>query len=362
MAPSSTYRHGTPLRAGVLLVNLGTPTAPTVAATRKFLREFLSDPRVVEIPRWVWWPILYGFVLPLRPLRTAHAYELIWQSYDADGSPLLIHSRSQQAMLDEHFKARGLDIVCELGMTYGEPSIKGAIERLVELNIDDLIVLPLYPQYSASTTAPVFERVAKALQGLRRMPSLSFINDYCDDDGYIRTCADHIAAYREKLGAGDKLVLSFHGLPHRALMAGDPYHCQCHKTARLIAGRLRLNDMQWSIAFQSRFGRAKWLQPYTTDVLAECARNGESVDVFTPGFSVDCLETLEEINLRARDDFIAAGGRRFHYIPALNDSAAHIKSLADVILRHARDGFGSPTDADELRESRNRALKLGAED
>ena len=359
---SPTHRHGTPPRDGVLLANLGTPTAPTPKAVRRFLREFLSDRRVVEIPRLLWRPLLHLLIAPLRAPRTARAYSTIWQPHDDDGSPLLIHSRRQQRALAEQFKARGLDLACELAMTYGEPSPATALGRLAEQNVARLVVLPLYPQYSASTTAAVFDRIAAALEQHRRLPSLTLVGDYCDDDGYIKACAERIQAYRDKHGAGERLLLSFHGLPERNLAAGDPYHCQCRKTARLIAERLGLADTQWTTTFQSRFGRAEWLKPYTDDTLAELARDGRSVDVFTPGFAADCLETLEEINLRSRDHYLACGGTRFRYIPALNDAPAHIEALAQIVLRHAPERFGAPADAAEWRASRDRALALGAKD
>lgn len=358
------YTHGTPLRSGVLLVNLGTPSAPTVRATRRFLRQFLSDPRVIEIPRPLWWFILNFFILPVRPFRTARIYQTVWQSdYPENGSPLMVHTRKQQKALSEHFRQTNPDIVCEVAMCYGEPSVETALGRLAGKNVQKLVILPLYPQYSASTAAAAHDAFARAASSLRWLPAYIFVSHYCDDDGYINACASQISVYREKHGAGDQLLLSFHGLPQRTLEAGDPYHCQCHKTARLIAERLQLDDSQWQLAFQSRFGAAEWLRPYTDQTLIDLAKADKSVDVFCPGFAADCIETLEEINIENRNNYIEAGGRQFRYIPALNDTAAHIQCLADIVLRHGRawDDFGkTPSAADDadLQMQKQRALRL----
>jgi len=352
-----SYRHGTPDRLGVLLVNLGTPDGPDPASVRRFLAQFLWDPRVVEAPRWLWWLALHGVILRIRPSKSAHAYQQIWTP---EGSPLLIHSTALTDGVAEALRTR-LNAVVALGMSYGSPSIPSALERLRSHGVRRLIVLPLYPQYSSSTTASVFDRVTGQLQRWRWVPELRFIGSYHDDAGYL----DAIAASIERHWRGHRkqhLLFSFHGVPKRYLLAGDPYHCQCQKTARLVAQRLSLTDGEWSVSFQSQVGREEWLRPYTDEHLLESARNGpKRVTVVCPGFATDCLETLEEIALRNREAFLAAGGETYDYVPALNAEDSHVAALANVVARHARGWPESSNPApDDAEASRQRALRAGA--
>ena len=327
------YAHDAAPQAGVLLVNLGTPTAPTPAAVRHYLAEFLSDPRVIESPRWLWWPVLHGVILRLRPRRSAQAYASIWS---AAGSPLRCGSealaRALQAALAQ--RAPG-PLRVELAMRYGAPTVRERIEALQRAGVRRLLVLPLYPQYSATSTGSVLDAVADALKALRWPPELRIVNDYHADAAHIEALATSVEAHWAAHGRGDRLLLSFHGIPRRYFLAGDPYHCQCMATARLLRERLRLPPEQMSVSFQSRVGRERWLEPATDATLKGLPAQGvKRVDVLCPGFAVDCLETLEEIALRGRADFLAAGGAALHYIPALNDSAAQVGALASLILRH----------------------------
>jgi ferrochelatase len=351
------YEHGSAATTGALLVNLGTPDAATPAAIRRFLAEFLWDPRVVEAPRWLWWLALHGVILRTRPARSAHAYRQIWTP---EGSPLLLHTR---ALVD---RVRGvlqqqLPATVMLGMSYGSPGIPDALEQLRRAGMRRLVVLPLYPQYSSTTTASVFDRVTAQLQRWRWVPELRFIGNYHDEPAYIEAIA---ASIREHWRTHERahLLFSFHGVPRRYLLAGDPYHCQCLKTARLVADRLGLDPGAWSVSFQSQVGRDEWLRPYTDETLLRMARAGQRrVSIVCPGFATDCLETLEEIAIRNRALFMANGGEFYDYIPALNASDAHAGLLADLISRHARGWPGADTvAASELDESRRRALRQGA--
>lgn len=321
---------------GVLLINLGTPRAPEAGAIRAFLRAFLSDPRVIEIPRLLWLPILHLGVLPLRPRRLVPAYRAIWM---AGGSPLMVHSEAQRDALGARLARRGAGAVAvELAMCYGEPSFETALARLAAAGAERLLALPLYPQYSASTQGAAFDALAAALARRRRVPAVRFVDHYFDAPAYIRACAARVRAHRAEHGAGDKLLLSFHGLPRRCVALGDPYERQCRETARLLAAELGLADQDWALSFQSRFGRAEWVKPYTTETLEALAASGaRTVEVFCPGFAADCLETLEEIAMQNRDAFLAAGGKDFRYIPALNASEAHIECLAELVAKHAGD-------------------------
>lgn len=334
-------------RCGVLIANLGTPDAPTASAIRRYLREFLSDPRVVEIPRLVWWPILYGVVLPLRPRKLVHAYGSIWT---AQGSPLLAIGREQQAGLQ---RLLGDDIPVALGMRYGMPSLASALDELEQRGARRILVLPLYPQYSATTTASVFEAVFAALQRRRWMPELRLINDYHDDGAYIAALAASVRERWAQQGRGDHLLISFHSIPQRCCDLGDPYGDFCRQTAAQLARALALDDGQWTLSFQSRVGRAQWLSPYTEDTVTVLARQGvRRLDTIAPGFAADCLETLEELALRYGETFRQAGGEALRYIPALNARADHMSALASLLRRHlggwenpetASDRSGSPT-------------------
>lgn len=326
-------------RTGVLLVNLGTPDAPTPRAVRRYLAEFLSDPRVIEIPALAWKPILYGIVLPFRPARSARKYSLIWTD---DGSPLLVHSVRQQTLLKgylgERLAALGLPpdaATIELGMRYGNPSLLGALARLREARCERILTVPLYPQYAASTTASVFDVVYASACGMRRMPALRAIDSFHDDRGYITALSRAVNDHFVKHGWPDKLVLSYHGLPRRSIDRGDPYHEQCRRTTERLVSELGLQPEQYVMSFQSRFGAAEWLKPYTSEVLAALPREGaKRVHVFCPGFVSDCLETLEEIAIEGKATFLANGGVEFGAIPCLNEHPQWIAALADLVVRH----------------------------
>ena len=367
-SPEPVFVHGSLSRTAVLLVNLGTPAAPDARAVRRFLREFLSDPRVVEIPRVIWWPILYGLVLPLRPRKTAAKYAAIWTD---DGSPLMVNSRQQALLLRGYLGQRGLDVEVELAMRYGEPSIASAFDALRKKNVERVLVLPMYPQYSATTTASVFDAVADQLRTSRNMPEMRWVRHFHDHAGYIDALKQSVLDHWTRSGRlekGDRLVISFHGVPKRTLDLGDPYHCECQKTGRLLAESLGLQDGEYVVTFQSRFGRAEWLQPYTAQTLRELAAKGcARVDVVCPGFATDCLETLEEIAIEGKKEFLSAGGRQFHYIACLNDAPAFIAALADLAQQQMQGWLLASTslkDAEarqaEGQKSRERARRLGA--
>jgi len=335
--PTPEYEHGSTDSTGILLVNLGTPDAPTTAAVRRFLKQFLSDPRVVEYPRLLWWLILNGLILRIRPSRSAAAYREIWTD---DGSPLLLHSRAIADGVRACLEGHG-DVHVELGMTYGEPSIGSAIDKLQAVGVRRLLVLPLYPQYSGTTTASVFDAVSNKLQSMRWIPEARFINQYHDEEGYIQALASSIREYWQENGRGDHLLLSFHGVPQYTLDGGDPYHCHCQKTGRLVAEALDLQEGEWTLSFQSRVGREEWLKPYTDVTVKELGNRGVGrLDVACPGFSTDCLETLEEIAMQNAEFFTAAGGDSLHYIPALNARNDHVSFLA-ALAEHNIEGWGS---------------------
>ena len=367
--PEPAFAHGSLPRTAVLLVNLGTPTAPDAGSVRRFLRQFLSDPRVVEIPRVVWWPILYGLVLTLRPRKTAAKYAAIWTD---QGSPLMVHSVQQALLLRGYLGERGLDVDVALAMRYGEPSIPSMLRKLRANNADRILVLPMYPQYSATTTATVFDAVADELKTMRNVPEIRWVKNFHDLAGYIaalkKSVLDHWSQFG-RLAKGDKLVISFHGVPKRTLWMGDPYHCECQKTGRLLAESLGLQADQYLVTFQSRFGRAEWLQPYTVASLRELAAKGVGrVDVICPGFVTDCLETLEEIAIEGKQEFLAAGGRQFHYIACLNESPDFIAALSDLVQREMQGWpVASTALADaaardlQAQKSRERARLMGAQ-
>lgn len=361
---SADHRHDSPDILGVLITNLGTPDAPTPEALRRYLGEFLWDPRVVETPRPLWWLILHGVILRIRPRRAARAYASVWTEA---GSPLLAISRLQaaalQESLSEHFPG---PVKVALGMRYGNPSIASALEELRAAGARRLLVLPLYPQYSASTGASTFDAVAAVLKQWRWLPELRFVTHYHDHPAYIEAVADSIRAHRAEHPGEAKLLFSFHGLPKRYLLAGDPYHCECHATARLVAERLGLQQDEWQLTFQSRFGREEWLKPYTDHTLKAWGKAGVArVQVVCPGFSADCLETLEEIAEQNREFFLHAGGKQFEYIPALNDSAAHIAALTRIVREQAcgwpeAGDWNAQADDRQRQERRRRAVELGA--
>ena len=343
---------------GVLVTNLGTPDSPTTGAVRRYLAEFLADPRVIETPRWIWRLILHGAILRIRPRRSARAYASIWSS---EGAPLLVNSRAIADALHARWAARmPRRVSVALGMRYGTPSIADAMHELRDAGATRLAVLPLYPQYSGATGGATFDAVAAVLTRWRRVPALRFVDHYHDDPGYIEALAASIEAAWSAGGPPDRLLFSFHGLPRRYLDAGDPYHCECHKTARLVARELGLGPERWLVAFQSRVGREEWLRPYTDETLIELGRARlETVDVVCPGFSADCLETLEEIGMRGRESFIAAGGGQLRYIPALNAGERHVEALANLVERTISDWPAAPDDASRDRRA-TRARALGA--
>jgi ferrochelatase len=356
------YRHGQAPRTAVLLVNLGTPDEPTAPALRRYLAEFLSDRRVVEIPRLVWWPILHGVILRTRPSRSAAKYASVWMP---EGSPLAVWTRRQALALSAQLERNGHGLLVRHAMRYGNPSVADVLKSLRAEGATRVLVLPLYPQYAAATTASVNDSVMQWALGARRPPELRFVGEYHDDPGYIEALALRLQAHWQANGRAEKLVLSFHGVPERSLLMGDPYHCQCHKTARLLGERLGLTREQMLVTFQSRFGKAKWLEPYTEPTLRELALKGvKSVDVMCPGFVADCLETLEEIAQEAQEAFLESGGAQFHYVPCLNDDAAWITALAALAEKHLQ---GWPTGAlpaasARLAQQRETALAMGATD
>lgn len=350
------FRHDQSEKIGVLLTNLGTPEAPTTSALRVYLKEFLSDPRVVEVPRLIWWLILNLIILRFRPKRSAHAYSTVWTD---KGSPLMLHTQAQTVKVREHLRALyGDDIVVEFAMRYGRPAVGDVLQKMQEQGVRKLIVLPLYPQYSGSTTGSTFDAIAADFAQRRWLPDLRFISHYHDHSPFISACANKIALYWNQHGRPDKLILSYHGIPKRYLLNGDPYHCECHKTSRLIAERLGLTESQYMTTFQSRFGREEWLKPYTDETLKGLPTQGiKRVDVFCPGFSSDCLETIEEIGVENRDYFLEAGGDEFHYIEALNSDDEHISALVALIEKNIQ-GWHLNTDLDHRAKL---AIAMGAD-
>jgi ferrochelatase len=325
-----TYEHGLPESLGVLLVNLGTPDDATPVAVRRFLSEFLADPRVIEYPRLLWQVVLHGFILRVRPKQSAAQYRKIWTE---QGSPLLLHSIDIANALQEKLSARLSGTVnVELAMSYGQPSMDSALERLFEQSTRRLIVLPLYPQYSSSTTGSVFDAVTRALAKRRWVPEFRFINHYHDASGYVSAVAASIRDHWDLNGRGEQLLFSFHGLPVSMLEKGDPYHCQCLKTARLVAELLELEDNAWRVSFQSRVGRDAWLTPFTDETVRKLGSEKlATLDVVTPGFAADCLETLEEIEMQNAGFFRESGGGELRYIPALNARDDHVSFLSRTI-------------------------------
>ena len=352
------FQHGLPDSTGILVVNLGTPGAPTAGAVRRFLRQFLSDPRVVEYPRLIWWLILNLVILLIRPSRSAAAYRKIWTE---QGSPLLIHSEGIANKLRAQMASGPDDTVhVELAMTYGEPSVSSAIEKLLRKGVRRIVTLPLYPQYSGTTTAAVFDAVAREFGQLRWLPESRFINDYHDVPAYIDALAASVREYWAQHGRGEKLVMSFHGVPKSTLRNGDPYHCQCQKTGRMLAESLGLKDDDWMLTFQSRVGREEWLSPYTDTTITKLGEQGLSrIDVVCPGFSTDCLETLEEIAMQNATFFSEAGGGSLHYVPALNARDDHVRFLAELVQQHLA-GWSSTVDETARQSTRDRATAMGA--
>jgi ferrochelatase len=323
------------VRTGVLLVNSGTPASLATRDVRAFLAGLLGDPRVVEIPRILWWPILHGIILRLRPRASAKKYAKIWT---AEGSPLAVQSEALRRGLEEALRSEGIPVA--LAMLYtGGATVPDAIGALRAAGADEVLVLPMFPQYCGATTGAVFDQASAALRRLRHLPSLHFVSEYHAEPQYIDALAQSVQDHRRSHGTARHLLMSFHGIPERFVAQGDPYRAHCERTAALLAQKLDLAKEEWSVSFQSRFGRARWLQPYTIEAVAELARRGVgSLAVMCPGFAADCLETLEEIGMENRDAFLAAGGEHYQYIPALNARADHVAALRALVLRSATAG------------------------
>ncbi len=359
--PEPPFKHDQTPRTAVLYCNLGTPDEPTPAAVRRYLAEFLSDARVIEIPKLVWLLILHGIILRTRPAQSAAKYASIWTP---QGSPLRLWTEKQSKLLQGWLGERGHSVTVRYAMRYGNPSIASQLDALKAEGATRVLILPAYPQYSATSTASVFDAVYAWAARTRRIPELRFVNHYHDHPGYIQALATRIRSHWQHHGQPDKLLMSFHGVPERTLQLGDPYHCECLKTARLLAAELRLSPEQWQHSFQSRLGRAKWLQPYTEPMLRALGKSGvKRVDVVCPGFTSDCLETLEEIAMEGRQAFLTSGGKEFHYIPCLNDDPAWISALCELTQQHLA-GWPTqvPLDAQALQDSKQRALVLGAKE
>ena len=353
---SPDFDHGQRSRVGVLITNLGTPEAPEKQALRPYLKQFLSDPRVVEVPRLLWWLILNGIILNVRPRRSAEAYSTVWTD---EGSPLLLYTREQAVALGKQMKARfGEDVVVDFAMRYGQPSISSRLQNLFDLGVRKLLVLPLYPQYSGPTGGSTFDAIAADLTQRRWLPDLRFVAHYCDHPGYIRALANSVRKHWQEHGQAQKLIFSYHGEPRRYLDDGDPYHCQCHKTSRLVAETMGLGPDDYLTTFQSRFGREEWLRPYTDETLKALPADGiNRVQLICPGFSSDCLETIEEIGVENRNYFMEAGGEIYEYIPCLNASPDHIDFLADLVAEQLSGWTATNSDPEATQA---RAIALGA--
>jgi ferrochelatase len=357
------FKHGSLARTGILLVNLGTPDAPTPAALRTYLKEFLSDPRVVEIPKPIWWMILNGIILNTRPKKSAKKYASIWT---AEGSPLKVHTEKQAKLLKGWLGQRiKSPFQIEYAMRYGQPSIPDGLDKLKSTGCDRILILPMYPQYAASSTATALDMIGQHLARVRNQPALRTLKHFHDHPAYINALAANIRDYWQREGRPNVLVMSFHGVPRYTLDKGDPYHCECQKTGRLLAERLGLEKQQYRLTFQSRFGKAEWLQPYTDKTLQELGKaQTERVDVVCPGFVADCLETLEEIAMEVRDTFLSAGGKSFNYVPALNESSAWIDALGQIALENLTGWVSEAWDQQaverQLADSAARAKAVGA--
>ena len=361
--PEPAWKHGTPARTAVVLINLGTPEAPTAPALKTYLREFLSDPRVVEIPRPIWWLILNGIILNTRPAKSAAKYAAVWTP---EGSPLKVHTERQTKLVKGLLGQAGhRNLVVEYAMRYGQPSVASVLDKLKAAGCNRFLLVPLYPQYAGSTSATALDEAYRWLTTQRNQPEVRAIRSFCDLPGYIEALAASVREHWAKHGRPEsayQLVMSFHGVPRFTLDKGDPYHCECQKTGRLLAEALALRPDQYRITFQSRFGRAEWLQPYTAPTLQAMAKQGiKRVDVICPGFVGDCLETLEEIAMEGKADYLQAGGSEYHYIPALNERDDWIAALAGLIESHL-GGWATrePQDAASLALSATRAKALGA--
>ena len=323
------YVHGSGLKTGILITNLGTPDEPTKSSLKTYLKQFLSDERVIETPKAIWWPILNGIVLNTRPAKSAKNYKSVWTE---EGSPLLFHTKNQLSKIKEFINKKYQNIVFDIGMRYGNPSISKGLNNLRNQNCDRIIILPLYPQYCAATTGSTFDAVAEELKSWRWVPSLRFIGGYYENELYIKALKNRIEEFWTKNSKPKKIIFSYHGVPKKYLDKGDPYHCFCRKTTRLVAETMGLPEESYMTTFQSRFGPAEWLQPYTDKTIESLAKNGtDHIHVISPAFSSDCLETIEELNEENREIFMENGGKEFGYIPCLNDREDHILLLTSLI-------------------------------
>jgi len=352
------FSHHQTAKTGILITNLGTPDAPTRQALKRYLAEFLWDPRVVEVPRPLWWLILHGVILNIRPAKSAKAYASVWTDR---GSPLMVHTQDQCAAIRQSLAAHyGDQLVVDFAMRYGNPSISKALQNMADAGVRRLLILPLYPQYSGATTGSTFDAISQDFRRRRWLPDVRFISHYHDYPPIIEAMAQHIEQFWADHGRADKLLFSYHGVPKKYLMSGDPYHCECHKTSRLLAERLKLSPEEYFTSFQSRFGREEWLKPYTDHTLKAWPSEGiKSVQVFCPGFAADCLETIEEIGEENKEYFMESGGEHYHYIPCLNAEPNHIAALTALIEQHLA-GW-THTQTPEPAQTQSMAVALGAE-
>lgn len=354
------FEHGQVSRTGILLINLGTPEAPTAAALRPYLKEFLSDPRVVEIPRPIWWLILNGIILNTRPKKSAAKYAAIWTT---EGSPLKVHTAKQAKLLKGWLGEKiASPLVVEYAMRYGQPAIAATLAQMKAAGCQRILLLPLYPQYAASSTGTALDAALAWWGKLRNQPALRSVRSYHDHPAYIAALVANIRDYWQRNGRPDVLLISFHGVPRYTLDKGDPYHCECRKTARLLTEGLGITEHQYRVTFQSRFGRAEWLQPYTDKTLTELGKSGVTrVDVIAPGFTSDCLETLEELAMEGRDSFLTSGGKEFNYIPALNEHPAWIAALGEIALENLGGWVSATQDKEAEERQRQQSKQLAME-
>jgi len=328
------YEHGSKEKIGVLITNLGTPDAPNKKELKVYLNQFLSDPRVIELPKILWQIILKLVILQIRPSKSAEAYKQIWTD---KGSPLLDIANRQLNKIQSSFSSKNENIVFEVGMRYGNPSIPDALLKLQKKQVRRLLVLPMYPQYCAATTGSTFDEVTNALQKWRWIPEMRFINQYFEEKNYIEALSNSIKSFWKKTSKPQKIIFSYHGIPKRYLTNGDPYHCFCLKTTRLVKEYMGLSDDEIMTTFQSRFGREEWLKPYTSETLKELPKKGiKNIHIISPGFSSDCLETLEELEEENKEYFMESGGENYHYIPCLNDHDDHIDVFVNLIKKHTQ--------------------------
>ncbi len=360
ITPEPAYQHGTLGQTGILLINLGTPDAPTPQALRPYLKQFLSNPRVIEIPQWIWWPILNVIILNTRPKKSAEKYAQIWMP---EGSPLQVYTARQTSLLRIKLAERIQAVpLIKYAMSIGNPSIGAMLQEMKEQGCERILIFPLYPQYAASSTASAFDEVFAQLGRMRNVPALRTIKHYHDHPAYIAALAQNVLDHWMNAGRPGKLVMSFHGIPRSSLDKGDPYHCECQKTGRLLAEALELDANQYQICFQSRFGRAEWLRPYTAATLEQLGKERIGrVDVICPGFVSDCLETLEEIAIEGKAIFMQAGGGEFNYIPCLNERDDWLEALADIAIENLQGWLRLNPTEEKLAQSRQRAIAIGAQ-